>query len=182
MGCTKDAMARTFLALADRYGYRRATVEEVATRCRISKKTIYELFENKAALYEYSLGLWAEEQRAAVESRLTASEPEAQLAQWVRLAFADAREAAANVRHAAADGPADLVNEVNERVFAPLVTDLLVRGNEAGTWTVANPALTARFCVAVGVEGVSRMLQEPGQDTEAATLETIRRVVGVIGA
>jgi len=157
-------------------------VEEVASRCRISKKTIYEQFENKAALYEYSLGLWAEEQRAAVESRLTAREPEAQLAQWVGLAFADAREASANLRHAEADGPAELVSEVNERVFAPLITDLLVRGNEEGTWTVAEPELTARFCVAVGVEGVSRMLHEPGHDTETATLETIRRIVGVIDA
>jgi AcrR family transcriptional regulator len=182
MGCTKDEMARTFLALADRYGYRRATVEEVAARCRISKKTLYGLFESKEALYEYALGLWAEEQRAAVEARLTASTPEGRLAQWVGLAFADAREASANIRHPGADGPADLVSEVNERVFAPLVTDLLVRGNEEGTWTVAEPGLTALFCVAVGVEGVSRLLHDPGHDTEATTLETIRRVVGVTNA
>jgi AcrR family transcriptional regulator len=179
MACTKDEMARAFLALADRYGYRRATVEEVAARCRISKKTLYELFESKAALYEYALGLWAEDQRAAVEARLTASSPEGRLAQWVGFAFADAREASAAVRHPAADGPADLVTEVNERVFAPLIRDLLVSGNEEGTWTVADPALTARFCVAVGVEGVSRLLGDPGHDTESSTLEAIRRIVGV---
>jgi len=179
MGCTKDEMARTFLALADRYGYRRATVEEVAARCRISKKTLYEVFESKAALYEYGLGLWAEEQRAAVEARLTACTPEGRLAQWVGFAFADAREASGDDRNPDDDGPADLVTEVNERVFAPLITDLLVRGNEEGTWTVVDPALTARFCVAVGVEGVSGLLRDPGHDTESSTLEAIRRIVGV---
>lgn len=182
MSSTKDEMARTFLALADRYGYRRATVEEVAARCRISKKTLYEAFASKAALYEYALGLWAEEQRAAVEARLTARSPEGRLAQWVELAFADAREAARSDRSGAADGPADLVTEVNERVFAPLITDLLVRGNEEGSWTVADPEMTARFCVAVGVEGIARLLRDPGSDTEAATLETISRIVGVTSA
>ena len=182
MGCTKDEMARTFLALADRHGYRRATVEEVAARCRISKKTLYEVFESKAALYEYALGLWAEDQWAAVEARLTASSPEGRLAQWVGLAFADAREASGNDRNPDADGPADLVTGVNERVFAPLIADLLVRGNEEGSWTVADPELTARFCVAVGVEGVARLLQDHSRDTEAATLETIRRIVGAKGA
>ena len=182
MGRTKDEMARTFLALADRYGYRRATVEEVAARCRISKKTLYEVFENKAALYEYALGLWAEDQRAAVEARLTASSPEGRVAQWVGFAFADAREASANDRSPDADGPSELVAEVNERVFAPLITDLLVRGNEDGSWAVADPELTARFCVAVGVEGVVQLLHDGAPDTEAATLETIRRIVGVKGA
>jgi AcrR family transcriptional regulator len=181
MACTKDEMARTFLALADRFGYRRATVEEVAERCRISKKTIYGLFESKAALYEYALGLWAEDQRAAVEARLTAGTSVRRLAQWVELAFADARESAGSDRNPDADGPAELVAEVNERVFAPLITDLLVRGNEEGAWTVADPELTARFCVAVGVEGVARLLHDRGRDTEAATLETIRRIVGVQG-
>jgi len=57
-----------------------------------------------------------------------------------------------------------------------------VRGNEEGSWTVADPELTARFCVAVGVEGVARLLHDRGRDTEAATLETIRRIVGVKGA
>ena len=71
------------------------------------------------------------------------------------------------------------MTEVNERVFAPLITDLLVSGNEEGTWTVAVPELTARFCVAVGVEGVTRLLHDPGRDTEASTLEAIRRIVGV---
>jgi len=181
MSCTKDEMARTFLALVGQYGYRRATVEDVATHCRISKKTIYGLFESKAALYEYALGLWAEQQRAAVEARLTANSPSRRLDQWVRLAFADAREASTKVTHPVVDVPEDVVSEVNERVFAPLIRDLLVRGNAEGTWTVADPALTARFCVAVGVEGVSRLLHDPAHDTETATLETIRRIVGVSG-
>ena len=182
MGCTKDEMARTFLALADRHGYRRATVEEVAARCRISKKTLYEVFESKAALYEYALGLWAEDQRSAVEARLTATSPVRRLAQWGEVAFADARESARSGRNPDADGTAELVAEGNERVFAPLITDLLVRGNEDGSWTVADPELTARFCVAVGVEGVARLLHDRGRDIEAATLETIRRIVGVKGA
>lgn len=182
MGCTKDEMARTFLALTERYGYRRATVEEVAARCRISKKTLYALFDSKAALYEYALVLWAQQQRAAVEARLTAGTPDGQLAEWVGLAFADARAAAGGERHPDADGPADLVNEANERVFAPLITDLLIRGNQEGVWAVADPALTARFCVTVGVEGIAMLLRDPGADTEAGTLDAIRRLVGVAQA
>lgn len=178
MACTKDEMARVFLALADRYGYRRARVEDVAARCRVSKKAIYVVFESKAALYEHALGLWAREQRSAVEARLRAEDPDGQLAEWVGLAFSDAREAAGNSRHPEADGPAELVNEVNERVFAPLLTDLLIRGNREGAWEVAEPALTARFCVAVGVEGIASLLRNPAHDTEVATLDAIRRIVG----
>lgn len=37
------------------------------------------------------------------------------------------------------DEPLDLVTEINERVFAPLIKDLIIRGNQAASWHVPDP-------------------------------------------
>ncbi len=176
---TKDEIAATFLHLLERYGYRRTTIDDVAARCRISKKTVYAHFADKADLFEYALTLWAERQRASVEARLTASGPAERLAQWVGFAFADAHAAALPGRPADADGPTDIVDHVNERVFVPVLAGLLADGDAQGAWSVPHPELTARFCVAIGVEGVRALLADPAVDTEAATLAAIRRLVGL---
>src|SRR5574340_1255041 len=93
MPATKDQIATTFMALAVRYGERRAAVEDVARELHISKKTIYEHFASKQDLLRYGLELWAREQRARVEARLTATTSMGRLEETVGLALADARSA-----------------------------------------------------------------------------------------
>ncbi|MEI2774922.1 MAG: helix-turn-helix domain-containing protein [Tetrasphaera sp.] len=173
-------MTATFFELVVRFGYRRATVDDVARICRVSKRTVYERFPSKEALYEAALTQWARGQRKSVQARLTTTAPAAQVRELIALAFADARAASdvAPPPTTGVDEPLDLVIEVNERVFAPMVLDLIRRGNVDGSWHVEDPETTARFCIAVGVEAINQLRRDPTRDLEPATAAAMLRLLG----
>lgn len=181
MAAVEENLAATFFELVLRYGYRRATLDDVARLCRVSKKTIYDRFPSKEILFEHALDHWARGQRASVEARLTTA-PADQLREVVAFAFADARAAASAGPSGAAapfmEEPFDIVTEVNERVFAPMVVDLIRRGNAEGAWHVEDPETTARFCVVVGIEAVNQLRRGQGRDPEAAALTAMLRLIG----
>lgn len=178
MPATKDEIATTFMALVFRYGERRAAVEDVARELRISKKTIYEHFPSKQALLRYGLELWAREQRASVEARLTEKAALSRLEQTIGLALADARrayEASPNARTMEAP---ELTAQINDLVFGPMVRDLLVAGVEAGEFEVADPDVTTAFVMAMGTEAVRMIRDDPSCRPEETLLDAVRRLVG----
>jgi len=174
---TKEQIARTFGEMVTRYGYRRTAVEDVARALRISKTTIYEHFSDKEDLYRCAIELWANEQRAHVESQLNAPTALGRIIQVVAIAFADARRGLEAAPHGGVDEPPEIMSEVNARVFGPMVEDLIVAGNDAGEFDVADPHMTAAFAVAIGTEAIRRLAEDPSADTESAALEAIRRIV-----
>lgn len=181
MPATKDEIAATFGRLALRYGYRRASVDDVARELHISKQTIYEHFRTKQDLYRASVELWAREQRAHVESQLTETTALDRIGQVVDIAFADARRSFDANPSADASEPSEIVDEVNARVFGPMVRDLIVRGNEAGEFLVEDPDMTAAFAVAVGTEAVRMMRDDRSGRAEAAAHDAIRRLIADAG-
>lgn len=166
MPATKDEIARKFLELAFRHGYRRTAVEDIARVLRISKKTIYDFFPSKEALLEYALEMSASEQRRRVESMLTESTALGRIAQVVAIALADARSFYASGPHEEMVEPEELTAQVNARVFGPMVRDLLAHGVAAGEFEVRNVELTAGFAVAVGMEAVRIIREDPSSHPE----------------
>ena len=152
MPATKDEIAATFMDLAFRYGYRRTAVEDVARRLRVSKKTIYEYFPSKEALLEYALELGAQGQRARVESLLTDATALGRALEATRIALADARAFFEQSPSAEMVEPPELQAQINERVYGPMVRDLLEQGVAAGEFEVADVELTTRFTLVVGME------------------------------
>jgi len=177
MPATKDEIAWKFLELAFRHGYRRTSVEDIARVLRISKKTIYEFFPSKDALLQYALEMSASEQRRRVESMLTEPTTLGRVAQVVAIALADARSFYASGPHEEMVEPEELTAQVNARVFGPMVRDLLAQGVAAGEFEVPDIALTAAFAVAVGMEAVRIIREDPSSHPEAAAVATIRRLV-----
>lgn len=178
MPATEDQMATTFYDLVARHGYRRTSVEEVASALGISKKTIYQSFSSKEELHRYAVDLWARRQRERVESLLTGLSALGRITQAISIAFADARAGFAATPLGDASDPLQVVTEVTARVFGPLVRDLLAAANAAGEIDVPDPDLSAGFCVAIGVEAIRRLREDPTSDTEAAMVEAVRRLLG----
>jgi AcrR family transcriptional regulator len=177
---SKDQIALTFMGLAFRYGFRRTSVDDVARTLHISKKTIYESFPSKDALLEYALELTALEQRRKVEERLTETTALGRALEIVRIALADARAG-----FAASPGvelvDADLQADVNDRVYGPLVRDLLGEGVAAGEFRVADVEMTSRFVQAIGMEAVRQIHDDPGSRPEEAAVDAIRRLIAGAG-
>ncbi len=181
MPATKDEIAKTFSALVARFGYRRTSVEDVARTLRISKKTIYDSFSSKEDLYRYAIELWATEQRAHVESLITAPTAVGRIEQVTSIAFADARRGFEASPGNDVSEPSEITAEVNARVFGPMVRDLIAAGNAAGELDVPDPETTAAFVVAIGTEAVRRVRDDPSSHPEEAALDAIRRLIaGVV--
>ena len=181
MPATRDQIAATFGELAMRYGYRRASVDDVARTLHISKQTIYEHFGTKEGLYRASVELWARQQRRSVEARLTEAGALGRIEEVTKIAFADARRGfEANPRQEAGEPP-EIVAEVNSRVFGPMVRDLIVQGNEAGEFHVEDPEMTAAFAMAIGMEAIRMLRADPSSTAPEAALAALRRLVaGVV--
>ena len=177
MPATKDEIALTFMGLALRYGFRRTAVEDVAKALRISKKTIYEYFPSKEALLDYALELGAMEQRRRVESLLTEATALGRALQIVRIALTDVRAGFAQNPGVELVEPPEIQTQVNDRVYGPMVRDLLEQGIAAGEFVVADVALTSRFVQAIGMEAVRQVHDDPATRPEEATVEAIRRLI-----
>ncbi len=182
MPATKDEIAQTFMALAFRFGYRRTAVEDVARQLRISKKTIYGYFPSKEALLEYALELGARGQRARVESLLTEKTALGRALEVVSIALADARAFFASSPHAEMVEPPELQAQVNERVYGPMVRELLERGVAAGEFEASDIDMTTRFVLAMGMESVRLIREDPTSHPEEATIQAIRRLITGEGA
>jgi AcrR family transcriptional regulator len=176
MPASKDEIALTFMGLAFRLGFRRTSVEDVARRLRISKKTIYESFPSKEAMLDYALELAARDQRRKVEERLTEVTALGRALETVRIALADARAGFAASPAVDLVDP-DLQADVNDRVFGPMVRDLLEQGVAAGEFHVADVDMTSRFVQAIGMESVRQIHDDPWSRPEEATVDAIRRLI-----
>jgi AcrR family transcriptional regulator len=177
MPATKDGIAAAFGELALRYGYRRASVDDLARALHISKQTIYEQFGTKKDLYRASVELWAMQQRQHVESLLRETTALGRLVEVTRIAFADARRGFEANPYQDATEPPEIVAEVNARVFGPMVQDLIVQGNEAGEFHVEDPEMTAAFTMAVGTEAIRMMRDNPSSRAPEAALDAMRLLV-----
>jgi TetR/AcrR family transcriptional regulator, transcriptional repressor for nem operon len=181
MPATRDDIANAFGELTMRYGYRRASVDDLARMLHLSKQTIYEHFATKKDLYRASVELWARRQREHVESRLTETSALGRIVEVTTIAFADARRGFEANAHQDATEPPEIVAEVNARVFGPMVESLIVQGNEAGEFQVDDPEMTAVFAMAIGTEAIRMMRADPSSRAPQAALEAMRRLVaGVV--
>ena len=73
--------------------------------------------------------------------------------------------------------PPELQTRVNDRVYGPMVRDLLAQGVAAGEFEVADIDLTSRFVQAIGMEAVRQIHDDPESHPEEATVEAIRRLI-----
>jgi len=177
MPATQDEIAAKFMELAFRYGYRRTAVEDVARALRISKKTIYEYFPSKEALLEYALELGARGQRLRVESLLTEATALGRALEATSIALADARAFFEQSPNAEMVEPPELQAQVNERVYGPMMRDLLEQGVAAGEFEVTDIDMTTKFVLVVGMEGVRLIREDPASHPEQATLQAMRRLI-----
>ncbi len=73
--------------------------------------------------------------------------------------------------------PPELQTRVNDRVYGPMIRDLLEQGVAAGEFEVADVDLTSRFVQAIGMEAVRQIHDDPESRPEEATVQAIRRLI-----
>lgn len=179
MPASKEEIADTFWRLSEKYGYRRATIADVAAALRISKKTIYEYYPDKKVLYRQALKQWALAQRKLVESLLTKQSARDRVEQIARIAFAHAREGFRTAQHEDDSEPADIMERVNAHVFTPLIQSLIEEGNASGEFQVKQPCLIATFCVAIGMAAVRKIRDDRAEHPEDDAIQAMLKLISI---
>ncbi|MGZ4199557.1 MAG: hypothetical protein ACXVP1_05175, partial [Thermoleophilia bacterium] len=116
-------------------------------------------------------------QRARVEALLTETTALGRLQQMVGIALADARRFYESQPNEEMVEPPELQAQVNDLVYGPMVRDALVEGVAAGELNVPDPDATAAFVMAMGMEAVRMIRDDPSCRPEPVLLESVRRLV-----
>jgi AcrR family transcriptional regulator len=176
MAATKEDIAKKFMTLASRHGYQRTTIDDVVHSLRISKKTVYDFFSTKEELLRFSVELAAQEQRRRVESMLTESTAMGRVAQAVTVAMADVRRFFESNPDPELE-PSEITAQVNDRVFKPMIRNLVAAGVATGEFSVPDIDFTAACCMAIGMEAVRVIQEDPSRQPEGSALDAVRRLL-----
>ena len=140
------------VAAVDELGYEATTVAQITARARISRRTFYELFENR----EECLAAVLQDTVAAVQRELAAAgvadlgwRERLRVGLWTVLGFLDAEPALARVCVVQALRGSGLVQRTREDVLARL-TKLVDEGRSQGKRASARSPLTAEGLVGAG--------------------------------
>lgn len=179
MPATKDQIADTFERHVERFGYRKASVEDVAAELRISKKTVYEHFSSKRDIYAYVIDRIAETMRHDLRAAVS------RLPSWgekvetlMRTVLTGARAHIEATSHAdwhqeyvtAADALSQAVSDV--------MAELIAGGVESGEFAFSDVAVAERCIRAMALEYTLMVRDDPALDADEALAAAVRRFLG----
>lgn len=123
--------------------------------------------------------LAALKQRRRVESMLTEKTAMGRVAQAVTFALADVRRFFEANRHPELE-PSEVTAQVNDRVFRPMLRDLIAVGLATGEFAVPDLDFSVACCMAIGMEAVRVIQEDPSRRPEGAALDAVRRLLSPV--
>jgi AcrR family transcriptional regulator len=166
--------------MIDELGYTRATVAHISGRARVSRRTFYDLFDNREdcllAVIEDTVGLVAAEFAAAGLAGLASWRERVRMGLWTILCFFDREPVLARVClvHSVQAGPRVL--ESREAVFA-LLAEALDEGRGAHARGGELPALTAEGLVGAAVAILCKRLVARDREPLSELLDPLMSMI-----
>lgn len=167
MPATKDQIADVYERHVGRFGFAKATVEDVAAELGISKKTIYEHFSSKQNLHLYvverSASQWRAELRSHVEGLPTAKE---KLRMLLLNVFQGAREHIAETTHTEWQQEYEIVGQALVKAVGEMVHEIIFSA-APGEFRFGDLALAERLLGAMSIEYTMVLREDPTLQTDA---------------
>lgn len=181
MSATKDQIADVFERHVARFGYGKATVEDVAAELGISKKTIYEHFSSKRDLYLYIVervaDTWSAEMRAAVKDLpLWADKMEG----LMTIVLTGARQHIEQTTKTDWQQEYEVVGEALMKAVGAVMHEIVSGGIAAGEFTMTDAALTERLLGAIALEYTMVVRDDPSVAADAEVVAAMRRFLGAV--
>ncbi|MDI6901646.1 MAG: TetR/AcrR family transcriptional regulator [Anaerosomatales bacterium] len=179
MPATKEQIADAFERHVQRFGYGKASVEDVAAELGISKRTIYQHFSSKRALYAYIVDRVAEKERARLEA-LIADEPtwRAKTERFLREVLGGMRVHIQETSKADWMAEFELALDAMTEAYGTIGTELVRRGHAAGEFTFADARLANAFIGAIATRYGVIVREERDYDADEAVVAAIMRMLG----
>lgn len=179
MPATRDEIADAFERHVNRFGYAKATVEDVAGELGISKKTIYEHFSSKRELYlhvvERMARGWRSELRAGIADLPTYGEKAEGL---MKVVFAGARQHIDETTRSDWQQEYEIVGESLLKAIGEVMDEVIEGGIDAGEFSLTHAAVAKRLFGAVALEYTMVVRDDPRVDADAEVAQAMRRFLG----
>jgi len=179
MPATKEQIADAFERHVSRFGYAKATVEDVAAELGISKKTIYEHFSSKRDLYlhvvERIARSWRSELRAAITDLPTWGEKAEGL---MRMVISGARGHIMETTKSDWQQEYEVVGEALLKAVGEVMDEVIVGGIDAGEFAFADVTVAQRLFGAIALEYTMVVRDDPRVDSDEAVVAAMRRFLG----
>lgn len=176
MAVTKDEIADVVEAHLARHGFERMTVDEIASKLGISKKTLYQHFETKQDLYAYVFERIGEKSRAELAASVAGEGScRDKVLKLLRMILVQARG-----RLVSDDlrGEHVVAASACAEAYGSLLEDLLEKGRAQGEFAISSPALAQRMVAAMLNEYSLMLSENPKLKRDEELVAAIARFLG----
>lgn len=179
MPASKEQIADAFERHVNRFGYAKATVEDVAAELGISKKTIYEHFASKRDLYLYVVErlarVWRSELRAGIRDLPTWGEKFDGL---MRAVFAGARGHIMETTKSDWQQEYEVVGEALMKAVGEVMDEVIEGGISSGEFASMDAAVAERLIGAIALEYTMVVRDDPTTKQDDLVIAAMRRFLG----
>ncbi len=166
----RDEIAEIFKKYFHHYGFKKTSVDDVAAEMHISKKTIYEYFESKEAVFAYIIQREANQAGNAMSRRLegltTATE---RMQMLIHMIFDNASLYLKSSQGLDLHDRDDMANLVFQAAYESILMRVVDDGLQTGEFRLTGDELGRSFLKAVIQQGLQVMRQDPDSRVEHPT-------------
>jgi AcrR family transcriptional regulator len=176
---TKDQIAQTFHRHVERYGYGKASVEDVAAELGISKRTIYQHFSSKKELYAYVIEGIAAQQRQQLEAMIADdSTYSAKMRHFLTLVVGGMRVHIQQTSKSDWMQEFEIAFDAMAGAYGAIGTVLVAKGHEAGEFEFADAALANELIGALVTHYGVMVRDDLAYDADEAVVDALMRMLG----
>lgn len=179
MPATKEQIADTFMRHVERFGYGKASVEEVAAELGISKRTVYQHFSSKRDIYAFVVDRIGDAEEARLRAAL---EPEAtyraKMERFLGLVVGGMRAHIAETSKADWMQEFEIAYDAMARAYGAVGVELVARGAAAGEFEFSDGELANGLIGAMVTHYGTLVRDDTSYDADAEIVAAIMRMLG----
>jgi len=179
MPATKDQIADTFMRHVERFGYGKASVEEVASELGISKRTVYQHFSSKRDLYAYVVDRIGDSEEARLRGALE-SEPtyRAKMLRFLTLVVGGMRAHIAETSKADWMQEFEIAYDAMARAYGAVGVELVEKGAAAGEFEFGDGQLADGLIGAMVTHYGTLVREDTTYDRDEVLVAAVMRMLG----
>ena len=179
MPATKEQIADTFARHVQRFGFGRASVEDVAAELGISKRTIYQHFSSKKEIYGFVVSRVADQERDRLRQSIEV-EPSwrAKTEKFLRIVVSGMRAHIQETSKADWMQEFEVAYDAMAGAYGSVGTELIEKGHAAGEFDFPDPVLGNALIGAIVTQYGVMVREDRDYDADEVVVEAVMRMLG----
>ena len=175
----KTRIAGAFEKHFRHFGFKKTTVDEVATEIGVSKKTIYQHFRSKDEIFSYIIARKAAARRVHVEEEIRhLSSAKAKMDAMIKINFDEFRKIHKKRAKAMDDySRAEIASRIFRKTFFSLVSDIVKEGVDNKEFEVCDQELSVRYIQALITETILMAREDADERPEEMLIQALNKLL-----